>query len=318
MNFQRLKSISQYAATPLMTAIGFLIASVVFTFVLKIPDPVPVFIIFASVQVISMFLYAVLPKKGKQIPRQISMFLIGTFIFALAGLLGRVNFQLEGFFFYLTTGTVSGVLIHFAMAKLVGPIFFGRGWCSWGCWTAMVLDLLPYKKNTTWKKGALPQLRYIHFGVSLLLVLLLFYVFRMSVIHSDPAALKTGLGTVTEMVWFLAGNGIYYVTGILLAIKLKDNRAFCKYVCPLAVFLKAANRFSLVRIKGNGSTCNNCRTCVTHCPMSIDIPKYIADSGRVKSTECIMCMKCIPSCPKALLSSSVDIDFAVRDHLVKN
>ena len=35
------------------------------------------------------------------------------------------------------------------------------------------------------------------------------------------------------MFWsFLIGNAVYYAVGILLAFGLKDNRAFCKYICP--------------------------------------------------------------------------------------
>ena len=37
---------------------------------------------------------------------------------------------------------------------------------------------------------------------------------------------------------FLMGNALYYIIGIILAFKLKDNRAFCKYICPITVFLK--------------------------------------------------------------------------------
>ncbi len=36
-----------------------------------------------------------------------------------------------------------------------------------------------------------------------------------------------------------------------MAFTLKDNRAFCKYVCPITVFLKATSRFSLLKIGGD-------------------------------------------------------------------
>lgn len=35
--------------------------------------------------------------------------------------------------------------IHYAVAKIFGPLIFGRGWCGYACWTAMVLDFLPYR-----------------------------------------------------------------------------------------------------------------------------------------------------------------------------
>ena len=37
---------------------------------------------------------------------------------------------------------------------------------------------------------------------------------------------------------FIVGNIVYYIVGIVLTFAFKDNRAFCKYVCPVTVFLK--------------------------------------------------------------------------------
>ena len=46
------------------------------------------------------------------------------------------------------------------------------------------------------------------------------------------------------MFWlFLAGNALYYIAGIALAFAFKDNRAFCKYLCPITVFLKPVSYF---------------------------------------------------------------------------
>lgn len=306
---------SAYCMTPLMTLLGFTIASFVFTFILKEPSPVPVFIIFAVIQITCMSLYALLPGKGKTVVRIISMFLVGSFILVLAGMMGRINFQLEGFFFYLTTGTLSGVMVHFIMGKLIGPIFFSRSWCSWGCWTGMVLDLLPYKENTPWKKGVAPYLRFIHFFISLTLVAILFYGFKFTILQTDKAEMAKGIGTMTELTWFLAGNIIYYGIGISLALILKDNRAFCKYICPLTVFLKTINRVTLMRIKGDQEKCTDCGTCVQKCPMGISINKYVQLGERVKSTECILCMNCVAHCPEGILSSSVGLDFATKDYL---
>lgn len=46
------------------------------------------------------------------------------------------------------------------------------------------------------------------------------------------------------MFWlFLAGNVLYYIAGIALAFAFKDNRAFCKYLCPITVLLKPMSYF---------------------------------------------------------------------------
>ncbi len=52
---------------------------------------------------------------------------------------------------------------------------------------------------------------------------------------------------------FIIGNVLYYVVGITLAFVCKDNRAFCKYICPITVFMNPMSYFSLVRIKNDNS-----------------------------------------------------------------
>lgn len=46
--------------------------------------------------------------------------------------------QIEGFWYYLFTGVFEAATIHYAVAKIFGPLIFGRGWCGYACWTAMV------------------------------------------------------------------------------------------------------------------------------------------------------------------------------------
>jgi ferredoxin-type protein NapH len=316
MNIKKQAKLTAYLRAPFCVVVGFTIAILVFLFALKEPGPVPIFIIFAVIQFSCMILFGILPGKGKTIARAVSMFLIGLFILVLAGILGKNNFQLEGFFFSVFSGTFSGVIVHFLMAKIIGPIIFGRNWCSWGCWTGMVLDLLPYKTNAKRYSKKAGMFRYVFFFLSFLLVAILYFGFRFTIIHTNPEALAKGIGTQTELIWFLAGNLIYYLIGIVLAIKLRDNRAFCKYICPLAVTLKLANTIAFLRIKGNSEACTKCSDCVKNCPMGIDIPAYLQDKTRVKSTECIMCMKCIANCPEAILKTSLGLDIASTEYLV--
>jgi hypothetical protein len=85
--------------------------------------------------------YNLLPRKKKPSGRRFAQFLVGIYLFGFLGLLKHENMQIEGFFFYLLGGFFAGSVIHYLVAKLFGPIIFGRGWCGWACWTAMILDL---------------------------------------------------------------------------------------------------------------------------------------------------------------------------------
>jgi polyferredoxin len=250
-------------------------------------------------------LYAVLPKKHKPKGRRLALIMVGAFLFGFAVFTGKENSQLEGFFFGLLTGVIQMAVIHYFIAKIIGPVLFGRLWCGWACWTVMVLDLLPFTRP----KGRLPGhwgwLRYLHFGLSLALVIVLFFVFG----YRDGA---TGRQAV---LWFLAGNAMYYLIGIGLAYALQDNRAFCKYVCPVSVPLKLTSRFSLLKIGKAGGECNDCGACVKMCPMDVHIPEYILKGQRVLSTECSLCQTCTTVCAKDALKLSFGFDIGGKDYL---
>ncbi len=167
---------------------------------------------------------------GKRYARHFVQLAVGSYMLLYLGVISRENMQLEGFWYYLFLGVFEAATIHYAVAKIFGPLLFGRGWCGYACWTAMVLDFLPYKQPQKPRKEKLGVFRYVMFALSLALVSGLFL---MKVANLEQI-----------MFWlFLAGNTLYYIAGIALAFAFKDNRAFCKYLCPITVFLKPMSFF---------------------------------------------------------------------------
>ena len=81
-----------------------------------------------------------LTQNGYKFGRNIIMLAVGSYILIHIGILGRENLLLSGFWYYLFLGVFEAAVVHYLIAKI-----FGRGWCGYGCWTAMILDLLPYK-----------------------------------------------------------------------------------------------------------------------------------------------------------------------------
>ena len=217
--------------------------------------------------------------------RRVVQLLVGLYMLVYLGLICGENMQIEGFWYYLFTGVFEAATIHYAVAKIFGPLIFGRGWCGYACWTAMVLDFLPYKVPQG-PRRKLGWLRYITFALSLA------FVAALSLAH---------VGNIERiMFWaFIIGNALYYAAGIALALIFKDNRAFCKYLCPITVFLKPASYFSLLRIKCHKSKCVSCGRCAKVCPMDVDV----TDNSRARrnGTECILCMECVKNCPKDAL-----------------
>lgn len=214
--------------------------------------------------------------------RQVTQFAVGTYMLVFLGFLGHENMQIEGFWYYLLLGVFEGATIHYLVAKVAGPALFGRGWCGYACWTAMALDLLPYKTPLRKRKKHLGAVRYFVFASSFALVasLMLFYT-----------------GDMERFMWlsFLAGNAAYYALGVTLAFALKDNRAFCKYLCPVSVIMKPAAYVSLLRVKCDETACIGCGRCQKACPMDVNMTDN--SRNRENGTECILCMACIDACP---------------------
>lgn len=217
--------------------------------------------------------------------RHIVQFAIGLYLLVYVGLLGRENMQIEGFWYYLFLGVFEAATLHYAIAKIGGPLIFGRGWCGYACWTAMVLDLLPFKTPARPRKSW-GWVRYLVFAGSLLFVVALFWL---------------QIENKAQIMWwsFIIGNLIYYSLGITLAYVCRDNRAFCKYICPITVFLKPMSYFSLLRVKVDKTICIDCGKCRRICPMNVDVPNN--SRRKHNATECILCMRCIEECPQKAL-----------------
>ena len=217
--------------------------------------------------------------------RRIVQLLVGLYMLVYLGLICRENMQIEGFWYYLFTGVFEAATIHYAVAKIFGPLLFGRGWCGYACWTAIVLDFLPYTVPQKPRKK-IGWIRYIMFAASLIFVASLFLA------H---------VGNIEQIMFraFIIGNIAYYGLGIALAILFKDNRAFCKYICPVTVFLKPMSYYARIRIQCDKDKCINCGKCKRVCPMDVDV----TDNSRKRKngTECILCMECVKNCPKKAL-----------------
>jgi polyferredoxin len=113
---------------------------------------------------------------------------------------------------------------------------------------------------------------------------------------------------IRGMWWFLAGNALYFGLAVGLAFVLKDNRAFCKYTCPIVTFLKPASSASVLKVRGDRLLCDDCGACARVCPMDIRVNEYAREGRRVLSNECICCLTCVDACPRGALAVAVGLD----------
>ncbi|MFZ5632900.1 MAG: 4Fe-4S binding protein [Bacillota bacterium] len=237
---------------------------------------------------LGMYLQSRMPPKKKSIGRRITILMILPCLLFFVPVANNENFQLEGIVLLILTGYFSKGFIHYAIAKIFGPLIWGRGFCGWACWTAAVLDWLPVGTS-----GKVPprmkRVRYLTFLLSILLpvslVIFLNYDVRAEYLNK------------TEMFWMFSSNIVYYLIAIWMAFYLNDRRAFCKIACPVAVVMEVPTSVCLITISPSGKKCVKCSRCNNACPMDVDVMSFISQGKRVRSTECILCMECKHACP---------------------
>ena len=240
--------------------------------------------------------------KNPDLGRRISLSIISLVFLVFLGIMQRENMQIEETVIYLayfiTTGVFTRVLIHYAIAKVFGPLIWGRGYCGWACYTAALLEWLPIKENKPIPK----KYTYIRIPVLIVSLLIPFILIQTGydyVTKHIDSSITSFIESkkLDQFIWFLVGYILYYIVGIILAFVFKKRRAFCKIFCPVSLIMKLPTRLSLVKIKPSGKKCIKCGKCNEVCPMDVDVRKYIENGKKVTSTECVFCRNCINICP---------------------
>ena len=232
------------------------------------------------------------PQINRSDSRRVVIVMIAPLFLVFLGYFQHENLQLEETVFYLSAGVFSRVLIHYAVAKIFGPLLWGRGFCGWACWTAAVLEWLPIGENRK-----LPS----RLGLLRIPVFILSIVAPLGFIWSGYDYMNEHivekLGKEGQFAWFLIGNAIYYIVAVAMAFYFKKKRAFCKIACPVALVMKLPTKFAIIKKGPSGVKCIECGLCNKSCPMDVDVMAFIRQGSKIKSTECILCHACSSVCP---------------------
>ncbi len=222
----------------------------------------------------------------------------------LFSLVGAVELDLHGFFELLILGTAGVAVGHTMVTTIVGPLIFGRILCGWGCWRAMVLERLPVGKGSGRRTGIWVWTPLVGVAVSLAAAALLALGFDSR--PGGAAAHMDGNG-----VWRVAvGVAVYYAAAIALALALRDERAFCKYLCPTGAILRWTSRPALLHVSGRAEACTDCGACTKVCPMDIPVAARVKLGTRIGKGDCILCHRCVESCAAGALRTT----FARSNH----
>jgi transcriptional regulator of nitric oxide reductase len=182
------------------------------------------------------------------------------------------------------------LMVIIAIYTLLSVILIGRGvFCGWLCPFGALQELLAQVSRALrvpqWNPPVALERRlwlgkYIAAAVVMVLV----------IAEIDPAGatlevepFKTAITAKFERAW----PYVLYA-GVLLAIGLFSERAYCRFLCPLGGVLAVLDRLHLLnRLKRRPECGSPCHLCERSCPV-----RAIAPSGKIVTAECFQCMDC--------------------------
>ena len=184
-------------------------------------------------------------------------------------------------------------------------MLLGRAICGFLCpfgWLQELLHKIPTKKLSSQK---LKPLRYLKYGILVVMVCMLPVLAANDVGIGDPFFCKyrcpqgvlegaIPLSLVNPSIRAALGKLFSWKLSILLTIIVLSVlffRPFCKWLCPLGAFYALLNRMSLFRMQVDRDKCVSCGKCAKACKMDVDVTKT------PNHTECIRCGMCARACP---------------------
>ena len=203
-------------------------------------------------------------------------------------------------------GILSGSAITFALMFL-GSLFLGRAWCGWACPAAGLQEACAMvngrkvNNRRNWIKWViwLPWLAGI-----IALFVAAGGVQQVDVLHKTEKVISVA----EPMNWIIYYSVVTLIAGVSLAV---GNRAFCHYVCWMAPFMilgrrmRNALRLPALRLQVQPEQCVDCKQCVRHCPMSLDVNGMV-QLGSMENSECILCGNCVDVCAQKVIAYRFD------------
>ncbi len=107
-----------------------------------------------------------------------------------------------------------------------------------------------------------------------------------------PAADALTGGAYQGLRHFHASTLIAALFVAALAGSLFVPRLYCRLLCPLGALFGLLSRFSLFRLEREVGRCTDCDACGADCQGAAE------PQGRLRATECMLCMNCVEGCPR--------------------
>jgi polyferredoxin len=200
---------------------------------------------------------------------------------------------------------VNGSFVLFAFL-FVSSLALGRLWCAWLCPGAGLQEAAFFVNGRPARGG---KLNWIKWGIWIPWIGAIAgtaissggYT-RVDLLYSTESGISTD-----QPLKFITYYAV--IALILMPALLAGRRAFCHYGCWMAPFmiigrkLRKRARWPALGLRADASRCKGCKTCTSHCPMSLDV-HAVVQRGIMENSECILCGTCVDGCSKGAIAYS--------------
>lgn len=239
-------------------------------------------------------------------------------LWVLYGSVAAVAFHMYAWYFlgwralgkFSFSGFVSLAVGHFNMAAafcaalLLSLALFGRVFCGWLC------KLSAFQEAAEWvyrRIGFRPELvhtraRAVRLFIWVPYLLPLLYTWNevgLSTAYVDLGRVEPWTADLPQTV---LASVFYFASITLVLTAFFGRRAFCRLVCPFALFFQLFESLPWVPRIRLTRRCIECGVCNTACPMGVPVQDEVIRDARLTDPECIRCMICVDVCPVKALS----------------
>lgn len=198
-------------------------------------------------------------------------------------------------------GIITGSFIIFS-ALFLGSTLFGRVFCGWIC-PAAALQEYCFNINNKKTGKKINKIKYF-LWVPWILSILTALVLAGGIKKVDPLFMtETGISVdaPVKYVIYFAVIAVFLILALTLG-----KRGACHSICWMSPFMVLGSklgrmlRLPSLHLEAEKDKCNNCRSCESKCPMSIDVSELVQKNDMIHS-ECILCGECVDTCPKKVI-----------------
>jgi polyferredoxin len=200
-------------------------------------------------------------------------------------------------------GIIVGSFIVFTLQFLFS-LFLGRMFCGWICPAGGLQECCSFIVDKSTRGGKYNWIKYF-IWVPWMSIIVAFFI-SAGGFHKIDFTFETTNGiSLAEPHSYIV---YYFFIGLIVFLSLLvGKRASCHYICWMAPFMiigtKIKDLFGWPSLKliAESDKCSSCKLCDKNCPMSLNVSEMV-NQGFIKNSECILCGKCVDSCPKGAIS----------------